>query len=151
MSNDPILPRNDYTTSGQRADASANAAVELIRNKVAQAYRDEPDASQELAEVQSEKVLTKHQKYMQDLSSSGKSLAEIQTAWHHYYVMLPDEEKHEVWQEFYAANQHTPYQKLFQKQVPIHSRSLPKPVEPIDIEPRVDYFPLLLRHRKGQP
>lgn len=52
---------------------------------------------------------------MVELSNSGQSLAEIQTAWHHYYTTLSDVEKHEVWQEFYAANQHTPYQKLFQK------------------------------------
>jgi LPXTG-site transpeptidase (sortase) family protein len=41
---------------------------------------------------------------MYELSTSGKSLAEIQTAWHKYYTELPDEEKHEVWQEFYQAN-----------------------------------------------
>jgi sortase A len=34
--------------------------------------------------------------------NSGKSLVEVQTAWHLYYQNLPDREKHEVWQEFYA-------------------------------------------------
>lgn len=29
-------------------------------------------------------------------------MAEIQTAWHNYYVGLPDQQKHEVWQEFYS-------------------------------------------------
>jgi LPXTG-site transpeptidase (sortase) family protein len=108
MSNNPLFPAPD--------DQPANPAVELIRAKVSRAYAHEPDAAQELAEVQAEQTPSKHQHYMQELSASGKSLAEIQTAWHHYYTMLSDTEKHEVWQEFYAANQHTPYQKLFQKQ-----------------------------------
>lgn len=109
MSKNPLFPPS-------ADDPAPNPAVELIRSKVSRAYQSEPDATQELAEVKTEPVLSKHQQYMAELSSSGKSLADIQTAWHHYYTMLPDAEKHEVWQEFYAANQHTPYQKLFAKQ-----------------------------------
>jgi len=41
---------------------------------------------------------------MHNLSSSGMSLADIQTAWHKYYADLPDNEKHEVWQEFYSEH-----------------------------------------------
>ncbi len=48
--------------------------------------------------------LSKHQQYMQQLSNSGKSIAEIQTAWYQYYENLPDIEKNEVWQEFYAVS-----------------------------------------------
>lgn len=110
--------------------AKPNAAVELIRSKVQRAYSAEPDASQELAEVETAKTLSKHQLYMQSLSASGKSLAEIQTEWHHYYTTLNDAEKHEVWQEFYAANQHTPYQKLFQKQQEAAARKRETAVEP---------------------
>lgn len=40
---------------------------------------------------------------MYDLSTSGKDLAAIQTAWHQYYQSLPDDEKHQVWQEFYSS------------------------------------------------
>jgi len=108
MSTNPLLPPSN--------DPANNPAVELIRAKVSRTFAHEPDAAQELAEVQNERVLSKHQRYMQQLSASGKSLAEIQTAWHYYYTTLSDTEKHEVWQEFYAANQHTPYQKLFQQQ-----------------------------------
>src|SRR5690606_30971518 len=36
--------------------------------------------------------------------NSGRSLAEIQTAWHNYYVNLSDQEKHAVWQEFYEEH-----------------------------------------------
>ncbi|HSX07174.1 MAG TPA: sortase [Candidatus Saccharimonadia bacterium] len=115
MSTNPLFPPSD-----KPAEATNDPAVALIRSKVSRAYSEEPNAVQELAEVQStQRLLSKHQRYMQTLSGSGKSLAEIQTAWHKYYITLSDPEKHEVWQEFYAANQHTPYQKLFQKQQPI--------------------------------
>jgi LPXTG-site transpeptidase (sortase) family protein len=111
MSNNPFPnplfpPRDD-------ADKDGNPAIELVRAKVARVFSQEPSAVQELAEVQQERVLSKHQHFMQELSNSSKSLAEIQTAWHHYYTTLSDAEKHEVWQEFYDANRHTPYQRLF--------------------------------------
>lgn len=96
--------------------ANTDAAVELIRSKVARAFGSEPSAAQELQEAAQTQAPSKHQQYMQELGASGKSLAEIQTAWHHYYTTLPDAEKHAVWQEFYAANQHTPYQKHIQQQ-----------------------------------
>jgi LPXTG-site transpeptidase (sortase) family protein len=118
MSNNPLIPQaND-------AQQSTNAAVELIRAKVSRALADEPSATEELIEVQPEVIqpLSRHQQFMRELSQSGKSLADIQTEWHHYYTILTDNEKREVWQEFYAANQHTPYQKLFQKQQAIYSR-----------------------------
>ncbi len=128
MSNNPLFPQNQDTPSAKTTDT---AAVELIRSKVARAYAEEPSATEELAETKQEKVLSKHQQYLAELSASGQSLAEIQTAWHHYYTQLPDAEKHEVWQEFYAANQHTPYQKLFQQQKPVASRkALDPPSQP---------------------
>jgi LPXTG-site transpeptidase (sortase) family protein len=113
----PLIPQ-DSSKDG----VSTDAAVELIRAKVSRAYSAEPDAVTELAEAEATKLPSKHQRYMQELSASGRSLAEIQTEWHHYYTTLSDTEKHEVWQEFYSANQHTPYQKLFQKQQAIGSR-----------------------------
>lgn len=128
MNNNPLFPQNDPPTDGTPAPASDDAAVRLIREKVARAYAEEPNAVEELAETQTRPALSKHQLYMQELSSSGKSLADIQTAWHHYYTMLPDNEKHEVWQEFYAANTNTPYQKLFQKQQPGNSRRVVQPI-----------------------
>lgn len=81
-----------------------NPAANLIRNKIANLYEQEPTAKQELAEAQATTHLSKHQKYMQSLSTSGKGLAEIQTDWHTYYEKLSDAEKHEVWQEFYDTN-----------------------------------------------
>lgn len=126
MNKNPLIPDPDPPAETQ------NPAVELIRAKVSRAYSEEPEATAEIAEVKSEvRPLSKHQLYMQELSGSGKSLAEVQTAWHHYYTKLSDAEKHEVWQEFYAANQNTPYQKLFQKQQAVASR---KRIEPLEHE-----------------
>ena len=116
-SKNPLIPQ----ATGQDGQ-SADPAVALIRAKVSRAYSAEPDAAQEIAEAQTVATPSKHQLFMQQISGSGKSLAEIQTEWHHYYTTLSDAEKHEVWQEFYAVNQHTPYQKLFQKQQEVAAR-----------------------------
>jgi LPXTG-site transpeptidase (sortase) family protein len=126
MSSNPLFPQD---AEAKDTSTKADPAVELIRAKVSRAYSEEPDATKELAEVETVRIASKHQRYMQELSASGKSLAEIQTAWHHYYTTLSDNEKHEVWQEFYAANQHTPYQKLFQKQQAAASSKQPEQAE----------------------
>lgn len=124
MSTNPLFPDNPL-----RPEPADSAAVELIRSKVARAYGEEPSAQAELAEVKSQRSPSKHQLFLQQLAQEGKGLADIQTEWHRYYTQLPDEEKREVWDEFYAANQHTPYQKLFQKQQPVATRAQLKPVE----------------------
>ncbi len=85
----------------KNAKSTANPAVELIREKLGRLYKKEPDAGVEAAETVSIKNRSKHQEFMYQLTTSGKSLANIQTQWHTYYVSLPDEEKHIVWQEFY--------------------------------------------------
>ncbi|MEO8105118.1 MAG: class E sortase [Candidatus Saccharibacteria bacterium] len=85
------------------ADSSRDAA-NLIRQKVAQIYADEPNASREAAEAQSTTVRSKHQQFMYDLGTSGKDLATIQTEWHNYYIDLPSAEKHQVWREFYESS-----------------------------------------------
>jgi len=89
-----------------------NPAVDMIRRKIDALYETEPNAKAEAAEVQHlSRPRSKHQEFMYRLTTSGQSMAEIQTAWHNYYVHLPDHEKHEVWQEFYNANtkQTAPY------------------------------------------
>jgi sortase A len=87
-------------------DSEKNAALELIRGKLDKIYADEPDATEELAEAEAAPHRSKHQAYMHKLNQSGKSLAEIQTAWHEYYTGLTDKEKHQVWQEFYQQHDH---------------------------------------------
>ncbi len=82
-----------------------NAAADLIRSKLSDLFADEPNASEESAEAEAAGVhRSKHQDFMHQLNNSGKSLAEIQTAWHKYYTDLPDAEKHKVWQEFYQEH-----------------------------------------------
>ncbi len=87
-----------------------NPALGLIRQKIAGIYNNEvkePSAPAEIAEAEAAVNRSSHQQFMYELSTSGKSLAEIQTAWHNYYVGLPDIEKHKVWQEFYEVNDRT--------------------------------------------
>lgn len=103
--------------------AGADQAADLIRHKISELYADEPDAKAEEAEVKQAAPRSKHQQFMYDLSTSGKSLAHIQTAWHEYYVNLPDDEKHEVWQEFYAANARQP--SAYSKFVREHAKETP--------------------------
>lgn len=81
-----------------------NPAITLVRRKLAALYNKEPDAYTEAREAAVAKPPSKHQEFMLKLNSSGKTLAEIQTEWHNYYLSLPDHEKHEVWQEFYETN-----------------------------------------------
>ncbi len=86
-------------------DEIRNAAADLIRKKMSNIYVDEPGYDQEVKEVESSnKQLSKHQQYIEDLHSSGKPSSEIQVLWHQYYESLPDNEKHEVWNEFYKSS-----------------------------------------------
>jgi sortase A len=108
-------PSKENTTN-----VDASPAVELIRAKLNKLYGDEPNASEEAAEsVAAGKLRSKHQQFMYELTTAGKSLAEIQTEWHNYYVNLPDTEKHEVWQEFYEEQSSvSSYVKHQNKQLP---------------------------------
>lgn len=85
-------------------DLKQHLAADLVRQKIEALYKNEPSAKSELAEAKSHREHSKHQQFMLDLSRSGRSLAEIQTAWHNYYTNLSDTQKHEVWQEFYALH-----------------------------------------------
>lgn len=105
------LPVADNGAPAGSDGGQSDPAVELIRRKLAGIYQDEPDAKQEIAEAESSQAagqpVSKHQRYMQSLRDSGRPMSEIQTAWHNYYQQLPDNEKHEVWQEFYAHSAQT--------------------------------------------
>lgn len=97
-------------------DSGANPAADLIRERLNQIYGAEPNAKEEMAETEVMPRRSTHQEFMYRLSTSGKSLAEIQTEWHNYYVALPDDQKHQVWQEFYASNARTPVQAASEQQ-----------------------------------
>jgi len=108
-----ILVTHTLATMDQPSDThhqsereTANLAANMIRQKINKLHESEPSAKAEALEAaQSHGPRSKHQAFMYQLTTAGKSLAEIQTAWHSYYQELPDHEKHEVWQEFYAAHQ----------------------------------------------
>lgn len=106
--------------------AEREAAAEVIRKKLNKIYAAEPDAGQELTEAEIVKPRSKHQEFMHALANSGKSLADIQTEWHHYYAALPDNEKHEVWQEFYDSSSKA------QHPLPVEA---PKPLSPRESMP----------------
>jgi len=99
-SNDDELNDKMFVSKGFEDNKKA---ADLIRKKVAQIYSQEPDAKEEIAETTTTVKRSKHQQFMYDLSSSGKDLATIQTEWHKYYTDLSNEEKYEVWQEFYDS------------------------------------------------
>src|SRR5206468_48847 len=80
------------------------AAAALVRQKLDKLFAEEPDTQAEIAETEMTVHRSKHQRFMHGLVNSGKSLADIQTEWHAYYLQLPDEEKQKVWQEFYDSN-----------------------------------------------
>jgi LPXTG-site transpeptidase (sortase) family protein len=96
---------DDQPATREEIKEQQNTAANLVRTKLDKLYADEPDAEEEITEVESlpKSSMSKHQLYMQELSSSKRSLAEIQAAWHKYYDGLPDHEKHEVWQEHEQA------------------------------------------------
>ncbi len=89
---------------GDIVPAPQNLAANLIRGKIDSLYTEEPDAFKEEAEVSQTEHRSKHQQFMYELSTSGKDLVQIQTEWHNYYQALSDDEKREVWDEFYASN-----------------------------------------------
>lgn len=98
------FPEPKASKNSSNADQD-NPALRLIRQKIDKILDDEPSARQEVREVRSESgSLSKHQRFIAELTNSGKPLAEIQTAWHEYYVALPNKEKKQVWEEFYSAH-----------------------------------------------
>jgi len=103
-----VLPHGDkrhIQPPHRAAEDDDNPAVAMIRRKIDAMYAHEPSAKQEVAEARAvHPPRSKHQDFMYRLTTSGHSMASIQTAWHNYYSNLPDNEKHEVWQEFYSAN-----------------------------------------------
>jgi sortase A len=111
-------------TPEEKASIGANPAADLIRQKLDRLYAKEPDALAEQREAEIVKPRSRHQQFMHDLSTSGRGLAEIQTAWHQYYVNLSDDEKHQVWQEFYASNEAQPSLPEHNEPAPKHAREV---------------------------
>lgn len=116
---DSHTPKNPLFSDDKPATTAGNQAADLIRQKINTLYIKEPDAKVELAEVEAIRGhRSRHQQFMHELNTSGRSLAEIQTAWHNYYTELPDKEKHQVWQEFYANHAKASQPASHQQQPP---------------------------------
>jgi sortase A len=143
LGDDSVLPLpSDAADSAD--DTSKNPAADLIRKKVEAAYITEPSAEDEATDL---KVIgnstgrTKHQDFIYNLTTSGKSLAEINADWHEYYAGLPDDEKHAVWQEFYnshaQASHYSSSVKLADEAVDTETAEIKKSVIPALPRPRV--------------
>ncbi len=106
----PLSHGQDQASGAETSqpDSGANPAAEVIRKKIESLYASDTAGKAQPDTAGTARRYSKHQEYMQRLSTSGKSLAEIQTAWHNYYVSLSDAEKHEVWQEFYRNHGRNP-------------------------------------------
>ena len=106
-SNTPHNTKDDNqpvaSTEHEVGSTNSNNAVDFIRDKVDRIYSGEPNVSEEIIESKLIQQRSKHQQFMYDLSASGKDLATIQTEWHTYYQNLNANDKHQVWQEFYAS------------------------------------------------
>lgn len=152
-----LLPQaHKQVTPLSDKDKESNPAVELIRHKIDAMYAKEPDAKAELTEVKGTVVhRSPHQQFMYELSTSGKSLAHIQTEWHNYYLNLSDDEKHQVWQEFYQANAHrtSAYEQQAQLQRPqpkTPPATAPKATEPAMVISKPEPAPEIpATHRNG--
>ena len=119
-----------------------NPAADLIRQKIEAAYANEPSLAAEAGEVDLLSPTTKlseHQQFVNTLVNSGKSLADIQTSWHEYYQSLPDEQKHQVWREFYTMHAATSqFAAATGQAAPVHKEAalqpptiLPKALKPV--------------------
>ena len=135
-SDDPVSDKPADTAAADDANKK-DPALALIRKKVTQLYAQEPSAKKEEKEIQQSGAHSKHQQYIQALMASKKPLAEVQTLWHQYYVALPDNEKHAVWNEFYqnyggsAFNPQQPVAKNIQKEEAKKEPINEKPNEPV--------------------
>lgn len=123
MNPDEITPPNLRDAESSNRDAAAN----VIRSKLDALYNDEPDAQQEAAEVEAKhgQHLSKHQKFMKQLTAHNDDAAVVQTAWHEYYQGLPAIEKHEVWQEFYSEQAIAKQKKTAAKEHPTNTEPEP--------------------------
>ncbi len=89
-----------------QSNVDNNQAADVIRQKLSLIYNDEPNVEEEIKESEKAEKPSVHQIFMQQLVASGKSVPEIQTEWHQYYLALDDVQKKQVWDEFYASNKH---------------------------------------------
>ena len=118
--------------SSENSQKHNDLAADAIRGKLNHIYNKEPDALNELAESEASSRPSKHQRYIRSLHDSGKDLATIQTEWHNYYQNLPENEKHQVWDEFYDSQKYL-------KQPSDSKRSMPSRSRPKNLKEKVQH------------
>ncbi len=117
-----VLPKGEKANiQPKESHKEHNAAANIVRQKLAKIYATEPDVKKELKELpDAQKPLSKHQHFLQNLQKKATSVAEIQTKWHEYYTNLIEEEKHQVWREFYSEqSKHSRYAQFTSKEHPV--------------------------------
>jgi len=102
--NNTPKPTNQTDSNGLIDNQNKELAVNIIRDKLNSIYEKEPNVIAEEQEALSASHRSKHQQFMYELTTSGKDLVQIQTQWHKYYQKLPNDQKQQVWEEFYASN-----------------------------------------------
>lgn len=134
--NAPHPHAHDSADTKTPAAVPAEAAADLIRQKLERIFAEAPDTRQEIATAETAAPSRSvHQAFIQRLAQSGKSLAQIQTEWHHYYSQLPDDQKHAVWQEF-----HNHQNTSFRPHQPPHQTTTTQSAitNPVTTQPQVD-------------
>lgn len=122
--------KHTFQVPKQQGSSEGGDAASVIRQKLANIYAEEPNAGEEALQVVGighTAPLSKHQKYIAELTQSKRSLADIQSEWHDYYMRLPDYEKHEVWQEFYTAHAHASKHPLGSQKPQPHEKANESP------------------------
>ena len=98
-----LLGREKKIIMPTKEQKQRNAVAEVVRSKLQTIYAYEPSAKKELTEIEgAHHKPSKHQQTLLTIQNEAKSVADIQVKWHEYYTNLPENEKHEVWQEFYT-------------------------------------------------
>ena len=133
----------------RETETSRDIAADTIRRKLDEIYADEPAADQELEEVaHHHKAPSKHQQYLQNLQQSATSVAQIQTAWHQYYISLPEEEKHEVWREFYSEQAKHPRYAQFSQEPAAGAQTTHAPQQPKQPDRNEPAKPVISTHHE---
>lgn len=127
----PKQPSASAKKSAPTANDSKDAALNLIRSKIASTYSNEPPVDVEEKEIMTDGSQSSHQDFIQSLMNSGFDLATIQTKWHAYYQSLPDTQKKQVWDEFYAHYGHVPQNRQPTTTTVPAKRRLPTITSPI--------------------
>jgi LPXTG-site transpeptidase (sortase) family protein len=146
----PDTPTPDPAFPPEESSYDAESAANLIRQKVARIYAEEPGAEAEIAEAQVIEPRSKYQQFMYELNSSGKDLASIQTEWHNYYEQLSTEEKHQVWKEFYDSQSKVVHHATLIPTTPIVHPAENHSLVPVVMQPTQAVTPFTLSEHKNQ-